>query len=98
MCAAGFVMTWFRQLFGLKQKLNRAEATATASIYMVETLAQVMIKTTYGLSRQGIASMFRASADHLIQGIDKAESEAEKSGLLIMAKEISDLADRLAQN
>ena len=76
-------------------KVDRAEAMAAASMYLVETLAEVQVRTVYGLTYKGIATMFRASADNLIQGADLAESPDEAAGLLLMGKEIYDMADRL---
>ena len=88
-------MLSLRRLFRRPPKVERAEAIASASMFLVETMAEVMVKTTYGLTHQGVANMFRASADHLIKGAEKAETPAEEAGLLLMAKEITDMADRL---
>ena len=76
-------------------KVDRAEAIATASLLMVETLAEVQIKTIYGLTHAGVAAMFRASADSLTQSAEKAADAEEQAALYLMAKEVMDLADRV---
>lgn len=91
----GYAMHWLRTLFTPTPKLDRADATASAAMFLVETLADVMVRTTYGLTNAGMANMFRASADHLVQNADQAEDESERAGLLLMAKEIYDMAKRL---
>ena len=78
-----------------KPTVDRAEAIASASMFLVETMAEIMVRTIYGLTHQGVANMFRASADHLVKGAEAAETPAEEAGLLLMAKEITDMADRL---
>lgn len=88
-------MHWLRKLFTCTPQLDRADAVASAAMFLVETLADVMVRTTYGLTNTGMANMFRASADHLVQNADQAEDESERAGLLLMAKEIHDMADRL---
>lgn len=88
-------MLSLRRLFRRPPKVDRAEAIASASMFLVETLTEVMVRTTYGLTYQGVAAMYRASADHLINNADHAENATEAAALLLMAKEISDMADRL---
>jgi hypothetical protein len=86
---------WITKLFRPKPKVGRAEAVASAAMYLVETMAEVQVRTTYGLTHAGMAAMFRASADNLIQNSSAADDPAEEAGLLLMAKEISDMADRI---
>ena len=86
---------WITNLFRPKPQVDRAEAVASAAMYLVETMAEVQVRTTYGLTHAGMAAMFRASADNLIQNSNEADSPAEEAGLLLMAKEISDMADRI---
>jgi hypothetical protein len=76
-------------------KIDRAEAIATAAMVMVEALAEVQIKTIYGLTHAGVAAMFRASADSLTQSAEKAMDAEEQGALYLMAKEIMELADRV---
>lgn len=76
-------------------KIDRAEAIATAAMLMIESLAEVQIKTIYGLTHAGVAAMFRASADSLTQSAEKNTSEEEQAALYLMAKEIMDLAGRI---
>ena len=89
------MLHWLRELFTPKSKLDRADAVASAAMFLVETLADVMVRTTYGLTNLGMANMFRSAADHLVQNADQAEDDVERAGLLLMAKEIHDMATRL---
>ncbi len=86
---------WITSLFRLKPKVDRTEAIASAAMYLVETMAEVQVRTTYGLTHAGMAAMFRASADNLIHASSAALDPAEEAGLLVMAKEISDMAERM---
>jgi hypothetical protein len=86
---------WITNLFRSKPKVDRTEAIASAAMYLVETMAEVQVRTTYGLTYAGMAAMFRSSADNLIQNSSAADDPEEEAGLLLMAKEISDMADRI---
>lgn len=76
-------------------KIDRSEAIATAAMVMIEALAEVQIKTIYGLTHAGVAAMFRASADSLTQSAAAAEDANEQAALYLMAKEIMELAGRV---
>ncbi|WP_287601244.1 hypothetical protein [Thiothrix sp.] len=95
------MLHWFKRLFTSRAQQQvaaasaRAEAIASAAMFLTETIADIQVRTTYGLTHAGVAAMFRCSADHLIQNSDTAETEAEKAGLLFMGKEIIELAARI---
>lgn len=76
-------------------KIDRAEAIATAAMLMIETMAEVQIKTIYGLTHAGVAAMFKISADSLMQRAEKSVDTEEQAALYLMAKEIMDLAARV---
>ena len=72
-----------------------AYANSQAALAMVEALARVQVQTTYGLTEEGVAQMFRAGAETVADGIKGDKASPDNAGTLAIVGAMLGVANRL---